>query len=441
MESWLPGRDRARPRIVVLGGGFGGLWTVRALDGVDADVVLVDRHNHHLFQPLLYQVATAGLAAPSIAAPLRWMLRRQRNVTVLLGTVEHVDPDARVVVVDGRPLEYDHLVVATGSTHSYFGHPEWAHHAPGLKTIEDALGIRERILTAFERAEAESDPAARAEWLTFVVVGAGPTGVELAGTLADISRHTLAHEFRRIDPARARILLLEAGPRVLPQLVPDLSASARAQLERLGVTVRLGQPVTDVGDGWVNVGDERIAARTVLWAAGVAASPLGRLLGGTVDRAGRVEVLPDLTVPGRPEIHVVGDLASVRDPSTDPPRSVPGVAPAAKQMGAYVGCAIRAALAGDRGPRAPFRYRDYGTLATIGRSAAVVQLHRVRLRGRVAWWFWVFAHLAYLIGFRNRLVVLLDWAWSYFTWHRAARIIVADDPEPGPGRVPTPRRE
>lgn len=431
----------ARPRVLVLGGGFGGLWAVRALDGVDADVVLVDRHNHHLFQPLLYQVATAGLAAPSIAAPLRWMLRRQSNVTVLLGAVEHVDPDARVVLVDGRPLRYDHLVVATGSTHSYFGHPEWADYAPGLKTIEDALGIRERILTAFERAEAESDAAARAEWLTFVVVGGGPTGVELAGTLADISRHTLPREFRRIDPAGARILLIEAGPRVLPQLVSELSESARMQLERLGVTVRLGQPVTDVGDRGVSVGGERIAARTVLWAAGVAASPLGLLLGATVDRAGRVEVLPDLTVPGRPEIHVVGDLASVRDPSAGPPRPVPGVAPAAKQMGAYAGHSIRAALAGNRRPRAPFRYRDYGTLATIGRSAAVVQLRHARLHGRAAWWFWVFAHLVYLIGFRNRLVVLIDWAWSYFTWHRAARIIVADDPEPGPGAVPTPGRE
>jgi NADH dehydrogenase len=416
--------------VVVLGGGFGGLWAVRALDHADADVVLVDRHNHHLFQPLLYQVATAGLAAPSIAAPLRYMLRAQRNVTVLLGSAQHIDPEGRVVLVDGRPIEYDRLVVATGSTHAYFDHPEWSRHAPALKTIEDALEIRERILTAFERAEAESDADVRTAWLTFVVVGGGPTGVELAGTLADIARHTLPREFRRIDPATARILLVEAGPRVLASLVPELSASARQQLERLGVEVHVGRAVTDIGAAHVTVGLERIAARTVLWAAGVAASPLGRLLGGPVDRAGRVEVLPDLTVPGRPEIHVIGDLANVRDASTESASPVPGVAPAAKQMGTYVGRSIRAALEGDLRSRQPFRYRDYGTLATIGRRAAVVQLGRVRLRGRPAWWFWVVAHLVYLIGFRNRLVVLIDWAWSYFTWHRSARIVVADDPEP-----------
>jgi NADH dehydrogenase len=427
----------ARPTIVVLGGGFGGLWTVRALDGVDADVVLVDRHNHHLFQPLLYQVATAGLAAPSIAAPLRFVLRRQKNVTVLLGAAERIDVDAREVTVDGRPVRYDHLVVATGSTHAYFGHDEWAQHAPGLKTLDDALRIRERILVAFERAEAESDAEARTAWLTFVVIGGGPTGVELAGTLADISRHTLAREFRRIDPATARILLIEAGPRVLAPLVPELSASARSQLERLGVSVWTGRPVTQVGADFVTVGEERVAARTILWAAGVAASPLGRQLGVSVDRAGRVPVQPDLTVPGRPEIHVIGDLASVRDESSDPPRPVPGVAPAAKQMGTYVGRALRATLRGETGVREPFRYQDHGTLATIGRRAAVVQLRRARLRGRVAWWFWVVAHLVYLIGFRNRVVVLIDWAWSYFTWHRAARIVIADEPEPPPARTGT----
>jgi NADH dehydrogenase len=426
-----PGSARVSlPRVVVLGGGFGGLWAVRALDQARADVVLVDRHNHHLFQPLLYQVATAGLAAPSIAAPLRYMLRAQRNVTVLLGSAQHIDPDGRTVLVDGRPIAYDRLVVAAGSTHAYFGHPEWASHAPALKTVEDALEIRERVLTAFERAEAESDAAARTAWLTFVVIGGGPTGVELAGTLAEIARHTLPREFRRIDPATARILLVEAGPRVLSAFVPELSASALTQLRRLGVEVHLGRPVTDVGEDHVTIGEDRTTARTVLWAAGVAASPLGRLLGTRVDRAGRVEVLPDLTVPGRPEIHVIGDLASVRSTSAEGAAPVPAVAPAAKQMGTYAGRAIRAALEGDLRPRPPFRYRDHGMLATIGRHAAVVQLGRVRLRGRPAWWFWVGVHLVYLIGFRNRLMVLIDWAWSYFTWHRSARIVVADDPEP-----------
>lgn len=422
----------------MLGGGFGGLWAIRALDHADADVVLVDRHNHHLFQPLLYQVATAGLAAPSIAAPLRYMLRRQRNVTTLLGNVERIDPEARTVHVDGRPLAYDRLVVATGSTHSYFGRDEWARHAPGLKTLDDALRIRERMLTAFERAEAEDDARARDAWLTFVVIGGGPTGVELAGTLADIARHTLPREFRRSDPASARILLLEAGPRVLAHLDPALSASAKRQLERLGVTVWTNRAVTDLGDGCVAAGDERIAARTVLWAAGVAASPLGRQLGAPVDRAGRVQVLPDLTVPGRPEIFVIGDLASVRDGDAPDARPVPGVAPAAKQMGTYVGRALRDELRreGATPPaRAPFRYRDHGTLATIGRHAAVVQLRHAKLTGRVAWWFWVLAHLVYLIGFRNRLVVLIDWAWSYFTWHRAARIVIADAAVATPGEA------
>ena len=416
----------ARSRIVVVGGGFGGLNAVRGLDGVDADVTLVDRHNHHLFQPLLYQVATAGLAAPSIAAPLRYALRRHRNVTVLLGTVERIEPDARQVIVDGRPLPYDHLVLATGATHAYFGHDDWARHAPGLKTLEDALRIREQVLTAFERAEAEDTPAARDPWLTFVVVGGGPTGVELAGTLAEIARHTLPREFRRSDPAASRILLLEAGPRILGTLEPDLSTSARLQLERLGVTVWTGKAVTDIGPGHVTVGDARIATRTVLWAAGVSASPLGRQLGVAVDRAGRVPVQPDLTVPGRPEIHVIGDLASVRDGEGPRARPVPGVAPAAKQMGRYVGRKLRAELE-QRPFERPFRYRDHGTIATIGRHSAVAQLRRARLKGVVAWWFWLVAHLVYLAGFRNRLVVLIDWAWSYWTYQRGARIVIHEE--------------
>jgi NADH:ubiquinone reductase (H+-translocating) len=426
-----PEGSHHRARIVVLGGGFGGLWTVRALAGVDVEITLVDRHNHHLFQPLLYQVATAGLAAPSIAAPLRYMLRQQKNVTVLLGTVEAIDPDAHTVTVDGRRLPYDRLVVATGSTHSYFGHDAWKQHAPGLKTLDDALKIRERILTAFERAEAEHDAQVRKEWLRFVVIGGGPTGVELAGTLAEIARHTLPREFRRIDPASAQILLVEASSRVLGNLHEALSASARRQLERLGVTVLTGDAVSDVGDGYVQVGDERIATRTVLWAAGVAASPLGRQLGAPLDRAGRVQVLPDLSVPGHPDIYVIGDLASVRDGEVERAPMVPGVAPAAKQMGTYVGRAIRASVE-RRAPPESFRYRDYGTLATIGRRAAVVQFPHARLSGRIAWWFWVVAHLVYLIGFRNRLVVLIDWAWAYVTYQRAARIVIsADAPEDG----------
>ena len=417
-----------RPRIVVLGGGFGGLWAVRALAGVDAEVTLVDRHNHHLFQPLLYQVATAGLAAPSIAAPLRYMLRAQRNVTVLQGTVDHIDAEARTVRVDGRLLPYDRLIVATGSTDAYFGHDDWRRHAPSLKTLDDALAIRERLLTAFERAEAEPDPTRRDEWLTFVVVGGGPTGVELAGTLAEIARHTLPGEFRRIDPSSARILLVEAGPRILSAFDEDLSASARRQLERLGVTVWTGRAVTDIDAAAVTLGNDRIAARTVLWAAGVAASPLGRMLGAPLDRAGRVRVEPDLTLPGHPEIQVVGDLASVDDVATA--RPVPGVAPAAKQMGRYAGRAVRAALQG-RLPPPPFRYTDHGSLATIGRRAAVVQLRHLKLRGLFAWWFWAAVHLVYLIGFRNRLVVMIDWAWAYLTYARAARIVIRREVDSG----------
>jgi NADH dehydrogenase len=417
-----------KPRIVVLGGGFGGLWAVRALAGLDADVTLIDRHNHHLFQPLLYQVATAGLAAPSIAAPLRYMLRAQRNVTVLQGSVEYVDPEARTVTVDGRALPYDRLIVATGSTDTYFGHDAWRRHAPSLKSLDDALAIRERVLTAFERAEAEPDATQRDEWLTFVVVGGGPTGVELAGTLAEIARHTLPGEFRRIDPSNARILLVEAGPRILSAFDEDLSASARRQLERLGVTVWTGRAVTNIEATAVTLGNDRIAARTVLWAAGVAASPLGRMLHAPLDRAGRVRVEPDLTVPGHPEIHVVGDLASVDDVATR--RPVPGVAPAAKQMGRYAGRAVRGALLG-RPPQPPFRYTDHGSLATIGRRAAVVQLRHLKLRGLLAWWFWVTVHLLYLIGFRNRLVVMIDWAWAYLTYARAARIVIHEEADSG----------
>jgi len=412
-----------RPHVLIVGGGFGGLWAARALRGAAVRVTLLDRGNHHLFQPLLYQVATAGLSAPNIAAPLRQILRGQRNVTVLMGEVAGIVPDARGVrLADGRMLGYDHLVLATGATHAYFGHDDWAAHAPGLKTLDDALEIRRRILHAFERAEAEDDPARRAAWLTFAIVGGGPTGVELAGTLAEIARHTLRGEFRRADPRSARVLLIEAGPRVLSSFPQDLSDKAQAQLARLGVEVRTGVPVTAIDGEGVVLGEERIAARTTLWAAGVAASPLARDLGVPLDRAGRVPVEADLRVPGRPEIHVIGDLAAVRYADARADKPVPGVAPAAKQMGRYAGRSIAARLRGETPP--PFRYRDFGNLATIGRMAAVVDLHGLRFSGLLAWWFWLAAHVFFLIGFRNRLVVLIDWAQAYWSYQRSARIIL-----------------
>jgi len=405
------------PHVLILGGGFGGLWATRALASAPVRITLVDRTNHHLFQPLLYQVATAGLSAPDIAAPLRHILRKQRNATVLLDDALAIDPIGKRVRFADNTLAYDFLIVATGATHAYFGHDDWAEHAPGLKTLDDALAIRRRILAAFEAAERDDDPTRRAEWLSFVVIGGGPTGVELAGTLAEIARHTLPREFRRCDPRSAQIHLLEAGPRVLAAMPESLSANAHKHLERLGVTVRTGKAVTTIDAHGVSLGDERIASRTVLWAAGVAASPLGKQLGVELDRAGRVRVQPDLSVPGHPEIFVVGDLANVTRENGQP---VPGTAPAAKQMGAHVAMAIRRRLSGGDAP--PFRYRDFGNLATIGRLAAVVDLGRVKLTGIIAWWFWLVAHLFFLIGFRNRLVVLVDWAWSYWTYQRNARI-------------------
>lgn len=410
----------ARARIVVVGGGFAGLWAVRALRREPVDITLVDRCNHHTFQPLLYQVATAGLAAPSIAAPLRHILRRQANVTVQLGEVTRIDAAARKVHVGERSMDYDYLLLATGVSHAYFGHDDWAEAAPGLKTLEDALRIRARILTAFERAEASSDATEVQALLTFVIVGGGPTGVELAGALAEIARHTLKGEFRRIDPSAARVLLVEAGPRVLPAFPPGLSASAQRQLEKLGVTVRTGQPITEVGKDGVRIGEERLAARTVLWAAGVRASPLAHTLGVALDRSGRVPVAGDLSVPGHPEIFVAGDLASVQSEGGP----VPGIAPAAKQMGNHVARAIRARLRGATAPA--FAYRHYGLLATIGRMAGVVDMGRMHLSGVLAWWFWLLAHIYFLIGFRNRLVVLIDWAGSYWTHQRGARIVTGE---------------
>lgn len=408
----------SRPRLLVIGGGFAGLWAVRALAAEAVDIVLIDRCNHHLFQPLLYQVATAGLSAPAIAAPLRHILRRQRNVTVLLGEVREIDRAARVVhLADGSCERYDQLLVATGATHAYFGHDDWAAHAPGLKTLDDAMLIRARLLGAFERAEQCTDEAAQAPWLNFVIVGAGPTGVELAGTLAEIARHTLQSEFRRIDPTRARVLLIEAGPRVLPAFEPYLSERARQQLERLGVEVLLNSPVQRIDAEGVDLQDRRIDARTVVWAAGVAASPLGTHLGVALDRAGRVPVNADLSVPGAPDIYVAGDLAALMQDG----KPVPGTAPAAKQMGRHVAENLRRRWHGE--PTREFRFRDVGALATIGRMAAVLRMGPLRLTGLPAWWLWLAAHVYFLIGFRNRLSVLLDWAWAYWTYARSARII------------------
>lgn len=428
-----------RPRVVIVGGGFGGLAVARGLGRVEADVTLVDRRNHHLFQPLLYQVATAALSPAQIAQPIRTVLRRQANASVVLGEVVAVDRDRRVVrTAEGAELPYDHLVLATGASHAYFGHDEWRPFAPGLKTLDDATAIRSRILDAFERAEIAGDPAERAALLTFVVVGGGPTGVEMAGAIAELARKTLAHEFRRIDPAAATILLVEAGPRILPAMPPALSARAQAGLERLGVQVRLGRAVTLCAADRVEVGDEAIPCRTIVWAAGVAASPVARWLGDGVatDRAGRVQVAPDLSLPGDPAVRVIGDAAAVAGPAGRP---VPGVAPAAKQQGRYAAAAIRAAVAGQPAPP-PFRYRDQGNLATVGRGEAVVDLGRVRLTGMLAWWFWGIVHVFFLIDFRNRVSVSLDWLWSYLTHGRSARLMTGPPAQPSPTPPTSVRR-
>jgi NADH:ubiquinone reductase (H+-translocating) len=403
-----------KARVLILGCGFAGLWAAQALRKAPVEVTVLDRTNYHLFTPLLYQVATAGLSAPSIAAPIRHILAGQRNTTVLLGDVKKINPKEKAILLeDGSRIAYDYLVVATGTTHSYFGNDTWAPFAPGLKTLDDALEIRRRVLLAFERAEAESDPARRAAWLTFVVIGAGATGVELAGTFAEIARHTLRGEFRRIDPHSARVMLVEGAQRVLPVYPPDLSRKAQLQLERLGVTVWAGRMVSGVDADGVSLGSERISARTVIWAAGVAASPLGASLGVPLDRAGRVSVAPDLSVPGHPEIYVAGDLAAVE--------GVPGIAPAAKQMGKLAALNIINSIKGRSG--VPFRYRDYGQLATIGRNAAVAVLGKVKLSGFPAWLVWLVAHIYFLINFRNRLMVMIDWGWAYVTYQRYARII------------------
>jgi NADH:ubiquinone reductase (H+-translocating) len=410
------------PRVVIVGGGFGGLYAARALRHAVVEVTVVDRRNHHVFQPLLYQVAMAGLSPGDIASPIRWILRRQRNVEVILAEASGVDLAAnRLILTDGT-LDYDYLIVATGATHAYFGHDEWRRIAPGLKSLEDALGIRRRVLMAFERAEREADAARRAAQLTFVVIGGGPTGVEMAGALAEISRHSLARDFRHFDPGSARILLIEGGPSILSAFPEDLRAAAWHDLQRLGVTVRTNSVVTDVSPGVVSIGEESIRAETILWAAGVAASPLGASLGVPIDRAGRVKVQPDLTIPGAPNVFVIGDLATL---AGEDGRPLPGVAQVAIQMGRHAVHNILRAL--EHQPMRPFRYRDLGNMATIGRASAIADFGRVRLKGLIAWLAWLFVHILNLIGFRNRLVVLVQWAWAYMTYQRAIRLIAGDD--------------
>ena len=409
-----------RPHVVIIGGGFGGLEVAKQLAGADVQVTLIDRRNHHLFQPLLYQVATAALNPSDIAYPIRAILRNQKNARVLLGEVTSIRPDARVVELDGSELAYDYLVVATGATHSYFGHDDWIAHAPGLKSVEDALGIRRRIYTAYEAAERESDRERARPWLTFVVVGAGPTGVELAGSLAEIGLHTLAEEFRTIDSTEVRVCLVEGQDRVLPTYPPKLSARAKDVLERRGIEVMTETLVTDIDDSGVTIGDRRIPAHTVLWAAGVQASPLARSLGVPLDRAGRVLVEPDLSIPGHPELFVVGDLAHVEQDGGE----VPGVAQGAIQGGRQAGENVVRLIEGH--DTLTFRYRDRGSMATIGRNAAVVDAGHLQFSGFFAWIFWWMVHITFLVGFRNRLLVIFGWAWQYVTFQRGARLITGD---------------
>ncbi|HZQ18380.1 MAG TPA: NAD(P)/FAD-dependent oxidoreductase [Terriglobales bacterium] len=415
-----------RPRVVVVGAGFGGLEATRALAKLPVQITVIDRTNHHTFQPLLYQVATAGISPGEIAAPIRWILRGRKNVEVLMDEVVDFDLDRRLVKMPEFDIPYDYLLVAAGAQHSYFGHDDWESLAPGLKTIEDALEIRRRVLLAFELSEKEAAAGQPQSNLNFVIVGGGPTGVELAGTLAEIANQVLRNEFRSIDPKHTKILLLEGGPRILPTYAPDLSESAVRQLQNLGVQVRAPAMVTKITPGAVWVGDERISSTVILWAAGVAASSLGRKLGASVDRAGRVFVNPDLTIPNHPEVFVVGDLATLKD---DHGKPLPGVAPVAMQEGRYVAKTIARDL--NNSPRENFHYFDKGNLATIGRAAAVAEIRKLHISGYFAWLAWLFIHIFFLIGFRNRIIVLIQWAWSYITYERGARLITGDTTLPG----------
>ena len=423
--------EKQFPHVVIVGGGFGGLYAAKALGNKPVHVSLIDRKNHHTFQPLLYQVATAGLSPGEIAAPIRGVLGKYRNIEVLLGEVVGVETGRNVIQFarneatidpsDPGELAYDYLLVATGASHNYFGHDEWARYAPGLKTIEDATEIRRRILLAFELAERRARVTGSQDPINFIIVGAGPTGVELAGTLTEIAHRVLKQQFRSIDPARARIILVEAGPRVLPTYPEELSLSAEKQLKQLGVEVINDAKVTEIGPDYVMIGDTRLAAAVALWSAGVQASPLGRKLGVPVDRAGRVIVENDLTVPGHPNIFILGDLASIKNPDDKP---VPGVSPAAIQMGRFAARTILYELKGK--PRKRFVYFDKGSLATIGRAAAVADFGKIHLSGYIAWLAWLFVHIFFLIGFKNRLLVLTEWAWAYFTFQRGARLITGN---------------
>jgi NADH dehydrogenase len=419
----------AVPHVVIIGGGFGGLSAARALAGRRVTVTLLDRRNHHVFQPLLYQVATATLSPGDIASPIRWILRRARNIAVLLAEVTAVNVAQRLVELsDGTTIAYDYLIVATGASHAYFGHDEWAPSAPGLKTLDDALEIRRRILVAFERAERERDPVKQQELLTFVLVGGGPTGVELAGTLAEIARRTLRDEFRVIDTARTRIVLIEAGDTILASFPDDLRDAARAALGRLNVEVRERSRVTGIDAHGVWLGDERLAAGTIVWAAGVTASPLTRTLGVPTDRAGRILVQPDLTIPGHPEVFVVGDAALLGGPAGEP---LPGVAQVAMQGAAYAAGVILRRIRG-RDTTSLFVYRNKGNMAIVGRGAAIADLGWIRFSGPLAWLTWLGLHIAFLIGFRNRAAVMLQWATAYFTFQRSARLITGTPPEVPP---------
>lgn len=423
--------SKTKPRVVIVGAGFGGLTAARRIARLPVQVTVIDRRNHHTFQPLLYQVATAGLSPGEIAAPIRWILRSHSNVEVLLEEVTDFDLAAKEVLTPNHVLAYDYLIVASGATHAYFGHEDWEPFAPGLKTIEDALEIRRRVLLAFELAERQALQQPGSSPLQFIVIGAGPTGVELAGTLAEIARHAMTHEFRNVKPEQSRILLIEGGPRVLPAYSEQLSRKAEDQLRRLGVQVRTSCTVTCVEPGAVWIGNEKIPAAVALWAAGVAASPLGHKLRVPVDRAGRVLVDPDLSIPGHPEVLVIGDLAAFRDQQG---KMLPGVAPVAIQQGDWAAETIARDL--ERQPRRAFQYRDKGSLATIGRAAAVAQFGKFELTGYFAWLAWLFVHILFLIGFRNRIIVMINWAWAYLTYERGARLITGGDELPGWNQAP-----
>ena len=428
--------QKSNPRVVIVGAGFGGLLAARTLAKSPVQIILIDRQNFHTFQPLLYQVATAGLSPGEIAAPIRWIMRNRRNVEVLMSEVQDFDLARRVVKLPDAEIPYDYLIVASGASHAYFGHDEWEPFAPGLKTIEDALEIRRRVLLAFELAERQASSEKEQVQLNFVVVGGGPTGVELAGTLAEIASRALTNEFRTIDPRKTRIVLLEGGPRILPSYPEDLSRSAEEQLKRLGVEVHTSAMVTNVTPGAVHMGETQLSAAVVLWAAGVAASPLGKKLGAPVDRAGRVMVNPDLSLPGHPEVFVIGDLATLKDENG---KMLPGVAPVAMQEGKATAHNIAAELRGE--PRKNFHYFNKGNLATIGRAAAVAEFGKIHISGFLAWLAWLFIHVFFLIGFRNRMIVLVQWAWSYFTYERGARLITGDTHLPGWDELRTAKNE